>query len=249
MAVKSDLFLYSLVLVMSKLAAPWQLLRLATRAANSDTAKRIAETPYSVAVEIVLEEVDRRVRELAADLKSGRGIAVSALLKEVHDAMRGLRSELDLPSELAWGKQLSTLRADVSRTLTAEIELMPGRVRRLIRPRPSKEIVPGSKLDADEVTETEALIGFVATCRNYASELAINEVTQRTFGELQQFLETGTRTPARRVAWRKRRRTSLPPVAGRCRGAVLRQGVRPGICLDCLPRLPRSPRSTTSARW
>jgi hypothetical protein len=179
---------------MSKLAAPWQLLRLATRAANSDTAKRIAETPYAVAVEIVLEEVDRRVRELAADLKSGRGIAVSALLKEVHDALRGLRSELDLSPESAWGKQLSTLRADVSRILTAEIELMPGRVRRLIRPRPAKEIVAGFKLDADEVAETEALIGFVATCRNYASELAINEVTQRTFSELQQFLESGTRT-------------------------------------------------------
>ena len=193
-AAKSDLFLYSLVLVMSKLAAPWQLLRLATRAANSDTAKRIAETPYAVAVEIVLEEVDRRVRELAADLKSGRGIAVSALLKEVHDALRGLRSELDLSPESAWGKQLSTLRGDVSRILSAEIELMPGRVRRLIRPRPAKEIVAGSKLDADEVTETEALIGFVATCRNYASELAINEVTQRTFSELQQFLESGTRT-------------------------------------------------------
>jgi hypothetical protein len=194
MAVKSDLFLYSLVLVMSKLAAPWQLLRLATKAANSDTAKRIAETPYAVAVEIVLEEVDRRVRELAADLKSGRGIAVSALLKEVHDALRGLRSELDFSPESAWGKQLSTLRGDVSRILSAEIELMPGRVRRLIRPRPAKEIVAGSQLDADEVTDTEALIGFVATCRNYASELAINEVTQRTFSELQQFLESGTRT-------------------------------------------------------
>jgi len=193
-ALKSDLFLYSLVLVMSKLAAPWQLLRLATKAANSDTAKRIAETPYAVAVQIVLEEVDRRVRELAADLKSGRGIAVSALLKEVHDALRGLRSELDLSSETVWGKQLSTLRADVSRILTAEIELMPGRVRRLIRPRPAKEITAGSKLDPDEVADTEALIGFVATCRNYASELAINEVTQRTFGELQQFLESGTRT-------------------------------------------------------
>jgi hypothetical protein len=67
-------------------------------------------------------------------------------------------------------------------------------VRRLIRPRPSKDILPGSKLDADEVAETEALIGFVAACRNYASELAVNEVTQRTFGELQHFLESGTRT-------------------------------------------------------
>ena len=193
-AAKSDLFLYSLVLVMSKLASPWQLIRLATRAAGSDDAKRIAETPYAVAVQIVLEEADRRVRELAADLKSGRGIAVAALLKEVHDALRGLRSEINLPAESAWGKQLTALRADVSKILTAEIELMPGRVRRLIRPRPSKEIVPGSRLDADEVAETEALIGFVAACRNYASELAINEVTQRTFNELQQFLDTGTRT-------------------------------------------------------
>ncbi len=94
------------------------------------------------------------------------------------------------PSASCWdSRTISTLRI-----LTAEIELMPGRVRRLIRPRPSKEIVAGSTLDADEVTETEALIGFVATCRNYAGELAINEVTQRTFGELQQFLEPGTRT-------------------------------------------------------
>ncbi len=50
-AAKSDLFLYSLVLVMSKLASPWQLIRLATKAAGSDDAKRIAETPYAVAVD------------------------------------------------------------------------------------------------------------------------------------------------------------------------------------------------------
>jgi hypothetical protein len=191
---RSDLFLYSLVLVMSKLASPWQLVRLAIKAAGSDDAKRISETPYAVTVQIALEEADGRVRELAADLKSGRGIAVSALLKEVHDTLRGLRSEINLSAESVWGKQLTALRADVSKVLTAEIELMPGRVRRLVRPRPSKEIVSGSRLDADEVSETEALIGFVAACRNYASELAINEVTQRTFNELQQFLDSGTRT-------------------------------------------------------
>src|SRR6185312_3878712 len=78
-AVKSDLFLYSLVLVMSRLAAPWQLIRLATKAAGDDDVKRIAETPYAVTVTLVLDEIDRRVRELAADLKSGRGVAVSAL--------------------------------------------------------------------------------------------------------------------------------------------------------------------------
>jgi len=171
LGIDSDLLLYSLVLVMSKLASPWQLIRLAITAAGSDDAKRIAETPYAVAIHIALEEVDRRVRELAADLKSGRGIAVAALLKEVHDSLRGLRSEINLSSESVWGKQLTALRADVSKVLTAEIELMPGRVRRLIRPRPAREIASGSRLDPDDVAETEALVGFVAACRNYASEL------------------------------------------------------------------------------
>ena len=189
---KSDLFLYSLVLVMSRLAAPWQLVRLAVKAASSDNAIRIAETPYAVAVNIVLDEIERRVRELTGDLKSGRGIAVSALLKEIHDALRGIRSELDLPAESAWGKQVIALRAGISRMLTAEIELMSGRVRRLIRPKPSKDISPGSKLDADEVAEVESLIGFVVTCRNYAGELAINEITQRVFNDLQKSLEAGT---------------------------------------------------------
>ena len=194
LAAKSGLFLYSLVLAMSRLAAPWQLIRLATKAAGGDVANRVAETPYAVAVNIVLEEIDRKVRELAGDLKSGRGVAVSALLKEIHDALRGMRSELDLPIESAWGRQLVAIRAEVSAFLTAEIELMPGRVRRLIRPRPSKEIASGSMLDPDDVADAEALIGFVVTCRNYAGELAINEVTQRTYNELREYLDTGTRT-------------------------------------------------------
>ena len=44
-------------------------------------------------------------------------------------------------------------------------------------------------VDADE---TAALIDFVAVCRTYASELAINEVTQRTYSELQQYVEKST---------------------------------------------------------
>ena len=70
---------------------------------------------------------------------------------------------------------------------------MPGRVRRLVRPRPSKEIAPNSRLNPHEVEETEALIVFVLTCRKYAQQLAINEVTQRSFNELQHLLDSGTR--------------------------------------------------------
>jgi hypothetical protein len=190
---QDHLFLYALLLLMARLGAPWQLIRLATKAAGGDNTKWIAETPYVTTLDIVLEEVDRRVRELAGDLKSGRGIAVSALLKDVHDALRGLRTELDLPQDSSWSKQLATLHSDIAKLLSAEIELMPGRVRRLVRPRPSKEIAPNSRLDPHEIEDTEALIMFVLTCRKYASQLAINEVTQRSFNELQHLLDSGTR--------------------------------------------------------
>jgi hypothetical protein len=119
---------------------------------------------------------------------------VTALLRDIHDTLRGLRSELDLSGDSAWAKQLATIRADISKLLASEINLMPGRVRRLMRPRPAKEIAPGSTVDAKEVAEAESLVGFVMACRNYASELAINEITQRTFTELQQCLDIGTKT-------------------------------------------------------
>jgi hypothetical protein len=187
-----DLFLYALLVVMSRLAAPWQLIRLGTKAAGSDTAARVAETQYGVAVSIVLAELERMVGELRNDLRSGRGVAVGALLKTIHDSARGLRTELDLPVDSTWGRALAAQRAQVADLLRSEIESMPGRVHRLLRPRPSTEIRPHSALDPDDVAETEALVEFVGACRHFASDLAINEMTQRTFSELQQYLDSGT---------------------------------------------------------
>jgi hypothetical protein len=187
-----DIFLYALLMVMSRLAAPWQLIRLATRAAESDLASRVAETPYAVSVTIVLGEIERMVGELKTDLKSAQSVGVAASLKAIHDAARGLRTELDLPVDSLWGRQLATIRTEIANRLKAEIESMPGRVRRLLRMRPAKEIVAHSVLDATDVAETEQLIDFVNACRLYAGELAISEMTLRNWSEVQNYLDTGT---------------------------------------------------------
>ena len=89
---------------------------------------------------------------------------------------------------------MAHIRTEVSNLLKTEIEATPGRVRRLLRPRSAKEIAPGSLLDAIDVTEAEARIELIGACRNYANELAVNEVTLRSFSELQQYLDTGTKT-------------------------------------------------------
>ncbi len=191
-AAQRELLPYALVLVMGRLAAPWQLIRLAIKAADSDDAVRIAATPYSVAVSITLGDIEGMVGALKADLKRGATVSVTSLLKSIHDGVRGLRSELDLPGDSQWGRQLAAIRADIARVLKVEIESIPGRVRRLLRPRPAHEITRGATLDAGEVAETEALIEVVGACRQYASELAISEMTLRTCHDVQQYFDTGT---------------------------------------------------------
>jgi hypothetical protein len=183
---------FALILVMGRLASPWQLIRLAVKGADSDDASRIAATPYALAVTITLADIERMVVELKADLKAGRSLAVTALLKCIHDAVRGARSELDLAVDSPWGRQLAAIRSEVSSALRMEIESTPGRVRRLLRPRPAGK-AGTARLDPSDVAETEELIGLLGACRHYASELAVSEVTLRAYSELQQYLDTGTR--------------------------------------------------------
>jgi hypothetical protein len=183
---------FSMSLVMQRLSAPWQIIRLAIKMAGSDDEIRVAATPYGVAVTMALHELAFVAARLRMDLRRGQFDDVAEHLKTLHDGVRGLRTELDLRHDSAWGRQLTSIRADTSNALESEIESVPGRVRRILRQRADKDIFIGAKVDAGEVGETAALIDFVAVCRTYASELAINEVTLRTYSDLQQYVEKST---------------------------------------------------------
>jgi hypothetical protein len=188
---KSDAFVYCLILVMDRLAAPWQLVRIATRAAESDDTARIGETPYAAAITIVLGEAENMVAELRAEIKAGHPVA--SMLKNIHDTARELRSEINLSFDSPWSRQLAAIRNDVSAMLKSEIETTPGSVRRLLRPRLAKEIPPGALLDPLDIEEAEMRVEFVGACRHYAGELAVSEVTMRAHSELTQILESGTK--------------------------------------------------------
>ena len=202
---------FALSLVTQRLGAAWQIVRLAIKMAGSDDEFRVVATPFGVAVTMAIHDLAGVASHLRADIKRGRFDDISNHLKTVHDGVRGLRTELDIRSDSAWGRQLASIRVEVSSALKSEIESTSGRVRRLLRQRPDKDITAASRIDPVDVDETVALIDFVATCRNYASELAINEVTLRTYSELQHYVEQSTealvaslRTPDPRVrAFRK----------------------------------------------
>jgi hypothetical protein len=187
-----DVFLYALLLVLNRLGSPWQLVRLAVQAAGSDAAARIAETPFSVAVDIVLADVGRMVAALRESMKAGRAAEVATHLKDVHDTVRALRTELDFSSDSGWARQLGGFRAEVSKLLQAEIESLPGQVRRVLRPRPLKETGANATLDATDVAEIEAKLVLAAACRNYSGELAFSEASRRVHSDLQNYFDSGT---------------------------------------------------------
>jgi hypothetical protein len=183
---------FALTLVTQRLVAPWQIIRIATRLAASDDEIRVAATPYGIAVTIALHDLFCLAATLRQDIRRGHFANVGDHLKVLHDGVRGLRTELDLRNDSAWGRQLQSIRADISNALQSELDSVPGRVRRILRQRADKDIPVGAGIDGTEVDEVVSLIDFVAVCRTYASELAINEVTLRTYSDLQQYVEHAT---------------------------------------------------------
>src|ERR1043166_8144782 len=185
-----DVFLYALIVVMGRLAAPWQLIRLSVRAANSDAAARIVQTPFALALDLVIAEIERAIAAMRAALGAGHSAEVSPLIKDVHAAARALHTELDLSGDLPWARKLGAARADAAALLQKEIETIPERVRRLLRPRTAQEA--SRALEAAEVADVEAALDLFGACRIYGGELALSEATRRVDSDLQNFFDSGT---------------------------------------------------------
>ena len=184
-----DVFLYALLIVMNRLGSSWQLIRLAIHAASSDVAERIAATPFAIAVDVVLDDLDRMIANLRDALKTGQS-DIADLLKNIHDTARALRTEIDLSVESPWGRQLAAARAETAKLIEAEIEDLPSLVRRLLRPRNGRDAIP--PLDSMDVDDVEAKLALAATCRSYAGELAVSEATRRVHSELQTYFDNHT---------------------------------------------------------
>ncbi len=183
---------FALSLIMQRLTAPWQIIRLAIKMAASDDEIRVAATPYGIAVTIALHDLSCLAATLRMDIKRGHFENVAEQLKTLHDGVRGLRTELDLRNEFELGQA-----TDLDPGRHFQLPAIGNRQR--TRPGPAhpasarRQGHSGRRQDRRQRgRRSRALIDFVAVCRTYASELAINEVTLRTYSDLQQYVEHST---------------------------------------------------------
>lgn len=116
-----DVFLYALLTVMRRLAAPWQIVRLAVRAAGSNSAARIAETSYGLVIDILLSDIERQISALAAALTDGEAGRAVALIRSIDATIQGLRAEIVIPVGSTLGRRLSALANEAAAVARAAI--------------------------------------------------------------------------------------------------------------------------------
>jgi hypothetical protein len=124
-AAHAEALAFALALVATRLRTPWQLIRLATKAAPSKKAADVAATPYAIAVSMVLDRLDEKRSALRIALKNNRILVAKDILTDVYDTEYALQVRIDLLDGSDWGKRLRDLMGAISALVEAEVSRFP----------------------------------------------------------------------------------------------------------------------------
>ena len=101
--------------MVGRLAESWQLVRIATRAAASSDENRVADTPFAVAVNIVLGDLECMLSDLQSGLKVRRQMA--PLVRAICAAVHGINTELSFAIDSHWSRRFAAIRGDLANVL------------------------------------------------------------------------------------------------------------------------------------
>ncbi len=112
----------------TRLKTPWQLIRLATKAAPSKNAADIAATPYAIAVSMVLDRLEDNQSALRVALRNNRVLVCKEILTDIYDTEYALQVRIDLLDESAWGERLHHLMTAIATLVEAEVSRFPDKI-------------------------------------------------------------------------------------------------------------------------
>jgi hypothetical protein len=124
----ADAVPFALALVALRLNTPWQLMRLATKAARSKKAADVAATPYAVAVSMVLDRLEDKRLVLLLALKHNRVVIARDTLSEIYDIEYALQVRIDELAASEWGRRLHGIMDTIAALVEAEVARFPDEV-------------------------------------------------------------------------------------------------------------------------
>jgi hypothetical protein len=124
----ADAVPFAIALIANRLKAPWQLIRLATKAAASKTAADVANAPYAIAVSMVIDRVEDNRTALRIALKNNRVVIARDLLAEIYDIEYSLQVRIDQFELSEWGARLRAVMDAIATLVEEEINRFPDEV-------------------------------------------------------------------------------------------------------------------------
>ena len=119
---------FALALVARRMKAPWQLIRLATKAAASKNATDVVATPYAIAVSMALDQLNDRRLSLRIALKHNRVLIARDLLAEIYDTEYAIKVRIDQFERSEWGIRLQQLMDAIANLVATEVSRFPANV-------------------------------------------------------------------------------------------------------------------------
>ena len=123
---------FALAILMRRLKAPWQLMRLATKLSASKDVADVAATPYALAVDMVLDQIDDRRAALCQALRINKVPIARDILTDIYDIEYAFRVRLDGLAESEWGKRLESLMESVAVDLDKEMSNIPSELHHVL---------------------------------------------------------------------------------------------------------------------
>ncbi|NWG46783.1 MAG: hypothetical protein HXY25_09590 [Alphaproteobacteria bacterium] len=182
-SVHPDAARYVPVIVLGRLARPWEILRVLAKLARSQSDTLVSQTDVGLVGELLLHDLERLAERIEAAEPASfdpetLGTAISQFARLGH----GLTTELDIHRHGPWGERLAELRARVGtrmeRFLDQSVRDVTGllAVRRPGNPRRRHERQAdlGRPLDDARAGRARAVVQLVTSCRGVAAQAAFN---------------------------------------------------------------------------
>jgi len=124
----AEVVAFALALVAKRLATPWQLIRLATKAASSKDAADVAATPYAITFEMALDWLEDKRSALHAALKNNRVQDAKEILASMYDTEYAFQVRVDGLDRSDWGERLRHLMDETAVLIETEVSRFPDNV-------------------------------------------------------------------------------------------------------------------------
>jgi hypothetical protein len=124
----ADVIPFALALVAGRLRTPWQLIRLATRAAPGRNAADTIATPYAIALSMVLDRLDDKRSALRTALRNDRVLVAKDILIDIYNTEHELRVRIDQLGQSGLGERLDSVMGAIAALVEAEVSRFPDNI-------------------------------------------------------------------------------------------------------------------------